>query len=243
MKNFVIPFTNRYLYCIGSKSFRGMKIKKITLLLSAMIFIAPMVTAQGITSESENTEDLPASAARQFEPPRKTRYFISTNLVNLTMLYTNVALEMRFTDIFSFKTSVYGGFIPYPFSDWSNGRMGIIGLRPEARWYVNRSRSLYVGVSGTALKVTYYDREWSNDRRDYVKNGRWIKEGNDFIFNAGIVLGYYLQVGKRFGVDFNAGFGPYFIVEWVVLSPIPTQLNNIAFVGTRKEMKNDGLMV
>lgn len=133
-----------------------------------------------------------------------TRYFLSTNVVNTVFLAGNLALEVRFPSDFAFKVSVFGSPFALAYRSWDL-RTKIIGIHPEARWYVNRSKTFYAGISGNLLRIVDYNRRYNFDTREYEDG--WSESCNTVIVSVGGMVGYYLRLGYRFGLDFNAGFG------------------------------------
>ncbi len=135
-----------------------------------------------------------------------TRYFLSTNLVSIAAFVSNMGLEMRFSGTFALKTSIFGGGpwplnIPYDEGD----RKRVLGLHIEPRWYMNERESFYMGVSLSPMLLANFARKYNSDEGVHY-GGRKMDEWHVPI-SINFLVGWYVPVTGRFGIDFNLGIG------------------------------------
>ncbi len=147
----------------------------------------------------------------------RPRVFISTNLVNLIMLSGNLGLEIRWPGNFGLKLSVVGSAKTWPLSADSY-KTSVVGFNSEARWYFNRSKTLYFGATFGVLVFTEWERPF--DYWTYKSEGPWEKDYRYTAVTAGGLFGYYCRVGRRLAFDFNIGVGAVYMPE-VFYFPMP----------------------
>lgn len=76
-------------------------------------------------------------------------------------------------------------------------------------------------MSGNLLHIADYKRDFNSETRKYV--GGWHNTCNTTIASLGGVIGYYLRLGYRFGIDFNTGIGLNYISSLRTVIPFVIQ--------------------
>lgn len=125
---------------------------------------------------------------------------IKTNLLGWGALMTNLAIEVELIRNLSFALPVY-------YSGWdcfNNHRLKFrtLTIQPEIRYYIPRTKGLYLGVHGG---VGYWN---------IADNGDWRyqdQDGKNPAVGGGLSVGYALQFKKnpRWGMEFAVGGGVY----------------------------------
>lgn len=153
-------------------------------------------------TESEaipNTEEVPEAAPRR-RPQENLgavpRCRIRTNLLYDAFLTPTLGIEWLPTDNLGIK-------LDGSYACWGNeyGRTQKLWvLSPEARWYPNQARRLYLGAAANFGQYNIYKGLIGGmfpDDKGYQ---------GDF-WNAGLTAGYQLPLSRHFALDFNIGLG------------------------------------
>lgn len=113
---------------------------------------------------------------------------VKTNGLILLAGVPNLGCELVVGERSSVDLSFYGGYKPY------GSDIKIMGVQPEYRYWFN-GRPMVREYIGIAALGASYDIHW----------GKHIYDGD--AVGVGITMGYSMVLGKRFNLEFSAGFG------------------------------------
>lgn len=119
---------------------------------------------------------------------RAQQVAVKTNGLMFLSGVPNLGCELVVGERSSVDLSFYGGYKPY------GTDIKIIGVQPEYRYWFN-GRPMVREYIGIAALATNYDIHW----KDKIYDGDAV--------GIGITMGYSMVLGKRFNLEFSAGFG------------------------------------
>lgn len=119
---------------------------------------------------------------------------VKTNGLMFLAGVPNLGCELVVGERSSVDLSFYGGYKPY------GSDIKIMGVQPEYRYWFN-GRPMVREYIGIAALGASYDIHW----------GKHIYEGD--AVGVGITMGYSMVLGKRFNLEFSAGFGAVYFKQ------------------------------
>lgn len=123
-------------------------------------------------------------------------FALRTNLLYDAMLVPNLGIEWRANESMGVKVDAGGSYWGKPESNVQK----MWYVNPELRYYMGSAKRFYAGVGGNYGKYNIYKGMLGNlISKDTGYQGT--------MWNAGIVGGYQLPLGRSFALDFNLGLG------------------------------------